>query len=107
MPNYKAVPFSALGTENENGEIIDYEAPGTHNTEDEAIVNINKEDILHDLDALDEEFVKNGHKAKHVKIFNKLNNGMCSADITMDLGIPKATLSGDLKRISNIVINYN
>lgn len=113
------VTFTDLETtDEETGDAIPYDPPAPHNTEEEAIANVIRGEIIEKLTKMDdanraynEKFCKSEKSVKrvtsHAVIFIKCFIYRDTVtETSADLNMPKATVSKAIRRINKIVRPY-
>ncbi len=107
--------FSDLCTTDDDGEIIDFDSPGSNDTEREAMGYIEQEDIkdeLHRMDFVNIQYNKLHPKAvqkttRHVDIFVRYFIWMDTVtEIAEELGMSQSTVSRSVDRINEIIKKY-
>lgn len=113
------VTFTDLETtDEETGDTIPYDPPAPHSTEDEAIANVVRDEIIAKLREMDaanraynEKFCKSGKAAKRVTNYAEIYVKCYIYKDTVketcdDLKMPKATVSTAIGRINKVVRPY-
>lgn len=107
--------FSELFTTDDDGEIINFDPPGSHDTEREAMDHIEQEDIkeeLHRMDLINIHYNKLHPKAvqkttNHVDIFVHYFIMMDNVtEIAEALDMAQSTVSRSIERIAGIIKQY-